>query len=317
MYSTIIVLSLIVGSLGRKIYENDQYWVSKVSDVNFGLRTSNVKHTPESQRNTNKNAEMHQTILNSETNDQIIYISSNEDGFSNHQRRSFNNPKHNNNHHRIETGFSNTGHDEYKLKDNQSTATKSLVTNIQKLSHNNDVLYASNTTNNKPSDQPSRLTNTKSSESSKEDDIISNNTSIKANIAADMRFKYDPNRQIYNQTVTNQTNNAFKGLLNNNRRVTNANNDNINQRKSSSTDYLSNSENKSTDNEVLVQTNHGVSPSTYTGDEDRWIWSNGVLTKTTTTTIPPSVGLDDRAAFTGDKCPTGKAKLGKDCVELA
>lgn len=47
-------------------------------------------------------------------------------------------------------------------------------------------------------------------------------------------------------------------------------------------------------------------------DDEHWIWLDGEET-----TIPPItiIDLNDRAAFTGNQCPTGKVKIVDKCVE--
>ncbi|KAG6460503.1 hypothetical protein O3G_MSEX012029 [Manduca sexta] len=65
-------------------------------------------------------------------------------------------------------------------------------------------------------------------------------------------------------------------------------------------------------------------------DGERWIWDSGSTsakprtmntttetpkTSNSTTANPTTFGLGDRAAFSGDGCPTNKVKVGNTCVE--
>ncbi|KAJ8710464.1 hypothetical protein PYW08_008979 [Mythimna loreyi] len=63
------------------------------------------------------------------------------------------------------------------------------------------------------------------------------------------------------------------------------------------------------DNEVTPRPQE---PRTKPYEDDRWVWSNGEDQAVETTTL---TDLADRAAFSGDGCPAGKAKLGRLCVE--
>lgn len=92
-------------------------------------------------------------------------------------------------------------------------------------------------------------------------------------------------------------NNTTKTNMNNKTVNTNNNMDN--------SSYIDKYDGKTTsDNEVTKS--YGSS-----GDEDRWVWANGDENNQTTTLIVP---LDDRAAFSGNNCPTGKVKINDSCV---
>lgn len=65
------------------------------------------------------------------------------------------------------------------------------------------------------------------------------------------------------------------------------------------------------DNELASRTHpEGISG---TKDDDKWIWDGRTetSTKSSVTTLP---AVDDRAAFNGDKCPTGQVRFNNMCV---
>ncbi|KAH9629938.1 hypothetical protein HF086_017453 [Spodoptera exigua] len=86
--------------------------------------------------------------------------------------------------------------------------------------------------------------------------------------------------------------------------VTGVDQDNITGGESSRSNKTQSIDDKVTATDDVQRTNKNV-------DDDRWIWSNGEDTPVETTTI----GLDDRAAFSGGSCPGGKVKVGSMCID--
>lgn len=74
---------------------------------------------------------------------------------------------------------------------------------------------------------------------------------------------------------------------------------------------------KSTEDNELVSNIYSEGRSE--DNEDRWIWMSGSNTtseRNKNTTVEPTLPtVDDRAAFAGDKCPTGQVRYNNRCVD--
>lgn len=74
-------------------------------------------------------------------------------------------------------------------------------------------------------------------------------------------------------------------------------------------------ETKSTeDNELASKSHHEGRMGN--NNDDKWIWSSDGGKPTKTTIIPTNPTVDDRAAFSGDKCPTGQVRFNNMCVDV-